>query len=231
MALEPAGGWTLPNPNDQQRLQQYSSVAARTQFALSRLLLAQAMPFLVDEADPDWVLTARSGGQPVLRHLNGTEVPLSISHTPGLVAIALAPTNTLVGVDVESWTRPLRLARLLDASMSAQDAAWIKRQALPARGFIQHWTLKEAYLKCLGKGIAADLLALSFNLTEERIALRSSPYSDRKYWYFEQLSLLPDYCISLAYAAQHAVNASWQERLFAPMLQLSGCRLRMLQYS
>lgn len=228
-SLEPACGWVLPDIDDQQRLQHFSKTSARTQFALSRLLLAQAMPVFLGNVGVGCKLSAHSSGQPLLCLADGREVSLSISHTPGLVAIVLAPASVLVGVDVEAWTRPVRLARLLEASMSVQDAAWCERQSSPEQGFIRHWTLKEAYLKSLGKGIAADLPALSFTLEGKAIGLRTTPYTDNHYWYFEQLSLLSDYCISLAYAAEEPVRACWQEVLGADSFALPGCQVRLLQ--
>lgn len=228
--LEPAGGWRLPDADDQQRLRGYSKASARTQFALSRLLLAQATDNLLDGAGCGWKLVSGSSGQPMLRRADMSELPISLSHTPGLIAVALAPATTSVGVDVEAWTRPLRLERLLEASMSTQDAARCLSHAQPQQAFIRHWTLKEAYLKSLGKGIATDLRALSFSLETAAIGLQATPFGDDQYWYFEQPSVFEGYCISVAYAAPQPAIASWHEVAIASPIQLTGCQLRLLQY-
>ncbi len=225
--LQPAGGWQLADAEAQQRLQQFTNPAARTRFALSRLLLARAIERLLDGA-LNWQLASRAGGQPLLCSPHG-QINLSISHTDGLVALAMAPEEQSIGVDVEAWTRPLRLQSVLAASMSQQDARWCQAQPSPEQAFLRHWTLKEAYLKALGLGLAADLHALSFDLAGEGPRLRETPYPDALCWSFAQPSLLTRHCLSLASATPAAVDALWQQEPADQALQLPGCQVRLLR--
>ncbi len=225
--LEPAGGWQLPDAQAQQRVQQFTNPAARTRFALSRLLLARATDQLLESAF-SWQLASQAGGQPLLRSLGG-QVNLSISHTQGLVALAMAPAEQAIGVDVEAWARPLRLQKLLTACMSQEDARWCQAQPAPEKAFIRHWTLKEAYLKALGRGIAADLPGLSFSVGDQGIQLRRTPYADRFVWVFAQPPVLSEHCLSLAWANTVPADAVWQQELADQALQLPGCTVRLLR--
>lgn len=85
----------------------------------------------------------------------------SVAHTAGalLCAVASAP----VGVDVERSDRgsPGLASRLAARYFSPAEQAALAALPEPARAaaFLQLWTLKEAYVKALGRGIAAAPLA------------------------------------------------------------------------
>ena len=111
-------------------------------------------------------------GKPWLAPPDGSPAPrFSIAHAPGALLCAVAAGGEL-GCDVEAAARGSgasaeRLARRYYAP--AERAAM---EALPAgeprrRRFLELWTLKEAYVKALGRGIAAAPL--------DSFALRLAP--------------------------------------------------------
>lgn len=77
----------------------------------------------------------------------------SISHCRH--AIAVAVSDTPVGIDVES-VRPLR-PELVAKAMNTAEQTLIATSALPDRAFTRLWTCKEAFLKLRGTGIITDL--------------------------------------------------------------------------
>ena len=85
----------------------------------------------------------------------------SVAHTAGalLCAVACAP----LGVDVEQRDRgsPGLATRLAARYFTSAEQAALAALPEPARAgaFLQLWTLKEAYVKALGRGIAAAPLA------------------------------------------------------------------------
>lgn len=80
----------------------------------------------------------------------------SVSHTSGLSAIAWS--DALVGIDLEVVrTRP-KLERLAARTMTpGERAAWSETLDRD-RGFAQHWTRVEAYLKAIGVGVKGGYL-------------------------------------------------------------------------
>lgn len=90
-------------------------------------------------------------GRPIV---SGSSVHVSLSHTSGLAAVAIA--STPVGVDVE-WIP----ASVDDAPLMAlhprerSEIAAMPRDARPA-AFARAWTRSEAYLKGLGVGLARE---------------------------------------------------------------------------
>ncbi|MEU6774699.1 4'-phosphopantetheinyl transferase superfamily protein [Streptomyces sp. NPDC046759] len=82
-----------------------------------------------------------------------------VSHTRGLVAVALAgPGARLLGVGVDAEAvRPLDAIALAERWFTADEAAWVR--ALPpglrSTGLLDLWTRKEAAGKALGTGLRA----------------------------------------------------------------------------
>ena len=106
---------------------------------------------------------AARGGDP------GSPLPppppeFNLTHTPGLLGVAVSPPGLAVGLDAEAAGRAprggcLRVARRHFAR--ADVAALESLPAGPARDaeFVRLWTLKEAYVKATGHGIRAGGLA------------------------------------------------------------------------
>lgn len=78
----------------------------------------------------------------------------SLARTAGLALIAVSTGS--VGADVEEVAPRPGLDDLVAARFGEREAACINRGCggSPVRGFYQHWTAKEAFLKALGCGLA-----------------------------------------------------------------------------
>jgi 4'-phosphopantetheinyl transferase len=90
-------------------------------------------------------------------------VRFNLSHTHGLVACAVARTCA-VGVDVEQLSRKVELLGVAARVFSPLELRELHALAGDAQRdrFFQLWTLKEAYVKAIGKGLAGPLQAISF---------------------------------------------------------------------
>ncbi|HQZ40780.1 MAG TPA: 4'-phosphopantetheinyl transferase superfamily protein [Vicinamibacterales bacterium] len=134
--------------------------------ALTRLQLSRFLG-----GDPrDWRFVTNAHGRPELAVSGERPPPLgfNVSHTSGMVACAVAATRE-VGVDVECVDR--RLAHdVADRFFAPREIADLR--ALPAsdqpRAFFDYWTLKEAYIKARGMGLALPLARFAFRLAPDR---------------------------------------------------------------
>lgn len=111
----------------------------------------------------DIVLGAEASGRPVvLAPDRARPLQLSLSHTRGLIAVALA-RRLRCGVDVERLRDDVDLELLGAAICSPAELAWFRR--LPPGGrreaFFGLWTIKEALLKGAGVGLAGDPATIS----------------------------------------------------------------------
>ena len=101
----------------------------------------------------------------------------SLSHTHGLVALIVAYADH-VGIDVEFMERTNDLERVAQRVCSRSELeslgqfsgeAWKKR-------FFELWTLKEAYAKARGLGLALPLQRVSFAIDrEENVVSQEAP--------------------------------------------------------
>jgi 4'-phosphopantetheinyl transferase len=108
---------------------------------------------------PQTVAFSRSSyGKPELLHPQPHGVTFSLSHTDGLIAVALANAGRRVGVDVESSeraTQPHSLARNFQPLEVAHIAMMPPDQQNNA--FLRVWTRKEAVHKADGRGLSLPL--------------------------------------------------------------------------
>jgi len=130
--------------------------------ALARTLLAQ-----LTGAEPQALRFALGEhGRPELDWpVKSPRMRFNISHTHGLVACALALEHD-VGVDVEHVERRLEIGRIAPSVFSPDERralALLDDDALRTR-FFQLWTLKEAYIKARGMGLALPLREITFHL-------------------------------------------------------------------
>lgn len=92
----------------------------------------------------------------------------NLSHTEGLVACAFTLEHD-VGVDVEHVDRRVGIAEVAPRVFSQVERQGLDAQASEASRcarFFELWTLKEAYIKAIGKGLAAPLAQITFELGE-----------------------------------------------------------------
>lgn len=167
--------------------------------ALVRMVLSQHGPvgphdwrFDVNEHGCPSVVDAQAG-QPRL-HFN-------VSHTAGLVALAVVRGHR-VGVDVEDARRVVRhdVAGHHFAPAEVADLRALPADAQP-RGFFEYWTLKEAYIKARGMGLAIPLDAFAFVLrppAPPRVTFVDGFDDVAARWQFWQAWPTPDHRLGLA---------------------------------
>jgi 4'-phosphopantetheinyl transferase len=129
----------------------------------------------------------------------------NISHTRGLVACAVALEHD-VGVDVERLERRVQIDQLAASVFSDAERAALERLADDARRarFFELWTLKEAYIKAVGKGLALRLSAITLELeaaAPPRIAFAPPVDDDPRAWWLHVRQLAPGYMLAAALRA------------------------------
>ncbi|MDP2074199.1 4'-phosphopantetheinyl transferase superfamily protein [Hydrogenophaga sp.] len=139
-----------------------SWIAAHT---LLRRALSERMPEVAPSA---WRFESAPGGRPELAGpFKATGLRFSLAHAPEAVACVVTQ-EVSCGIDVERLARAIDVEALGRRTASAAERAGL--QALPAadRGaqFMRLWTLKEAYAKATGRGLATPFGSLDFDLTD-----------------------------------------------------------------
>ncbi len=130
-----------------------------------------------------------------------TAVHFNLSHTRGMIVLALG-RDPLVGVDVEPLARSVEVLPIVDRFFSASEAAALR--ALPPSQhrdrFLALWTLKEAYIKARGMGLAIPLGDFSFEPDGDpvRIGFAPSLDDDPTLWRFHRVDLHDRHRIAVA---------------------------------
>ena len=151
----------------------------------------------------DWRFVENVHGRPeILDRPAGTpDLRFNISHTDGLIACAVT-IGREVGVDVEHTGRHLThdIAGRFFAPDEVADLRKLPRHD-QERVFFDYWTLKEAYIKARGFGLALPLGEFAFRLNPPgppAITFLPSLDDDPSTWQFMQDWPTPQHRLGLA---------------------------------
>ncbi|MGB5324450.1 MAG: 4'-phosphopantetheinyl transferase superfamily protein [Pseudomonadales bacterium] len=224
--------WQLLDNTERARNQRFRFRADRDRHLLGRALLRvslaewlglepHALPLAVDEYGKPFLDAAcmrgagNAGEQIDALHFN-------LSHSGDWVVAALAPWP--VGVDVEHTERKndvLSVARHYFFGAELAELHSFPEQEQRER-FFDYWTLKEAYMKARGEGIALGLENFGFRLcggAAIELTLRPGLDDDPAAWQFACLSPAADYRLALALR-----SAGWAEVRVEEVLPLRSVR-------
>jgi 4'-phosphopantetheinyl transferase len=188
-------------------------------FLVAHALTRSLLGGLLNEAPDALRFEASERGRPELAGAAAVSgVRFNLSHTRGLVACAVARTCD-VGVDVEQLSRRVELLRVAErvfSPLELRELHALQGEAQRQR-FFALWTLKEAYVKAIGKGLAGPLQAISFfPAAPDPVPLQFEPEAgDREGdWCFRRCR--PDAEYALAVALRAAPSAAISFRELAP---------------
>jgi 4'-phosphopantetheinyl transferase len=155
----------LLSPDERARGARYAFERNRHEHLVAHALKRRALSRFAPEVDPrDWRFVAGDHGKPSVAAPE-TRLRFNLSHTEGLVACLVA-LDAEVGVDVEQTARRSDTVGIADRFFAAPEVEALR--ALPEaeqRGrFFEYWTLKEAYIKARGLGLALPLGGFWFAL-------------------------------------------------------------------
>ncbi|KKO55323.1 4'-phosphopantetheinyl transferase family protein [Paenibacillus sp. DMB20] len=134
-------------------------------------------------------------GKPRLK--NQSHRYFNISHSGQWVVVAL--DTSPIGIDIEK-IQPIDF-RIGEKFFTSLETRQILCQPKPmmTRYFYKFWTLKESYIKAIGKGLSIPLDSFSFDLSKTNISLQTSTKDGT--WFFKLYEHLPDY--ELAVCCSH----------------------------
>lgn len=169
---------------------------------VTRALLRETLSRYAPVRPEAWEFSLGSHGKPAIAGPAGLRLRFNLSHTGGLVACALTLDDD-IGVDLEDMTRELDPLELAEHVFSREEITALRALAPDAqrRRFFESWTLKEAYLKARGLGLALDPQSVSFDLYEGGHArarfpreMEDSPSS----WSFAVLNTHSEHVLAIA---------------------------------
>jgi 4'-phosphopantetheinyl transferase len=142
----------------------------------------------------------------------------NLSHSDGMVACAVSE-RTEVGVDVENLDQHAAL-ELSATYFAASEQRWLRSLPTAAQrlGFFRLWTLKEAYIKATGMGLAQPLDAFAFGLDPLSLTFFDRALGDPSAWRFRQYDV----------GERHLLAVAWRQGATEMPIALRAVRLETL---
>ena len=192
-----AGYAALMEPHEAAQQRRFVFEKNRHEYLVTRALVRTVLSRYADVPPAAWRFTRNHWGRPEVS-APALDRPLrfNLSNTDGLVA-CLVVLACDAGVDVEHVRRPGSTVEVADSFFSPAEVQelWAQPEASRRERFFCYWTLKEAYIKARGMGLAIPLDQFSF-------ALGADPFRAP---------------IRLSFDARlEDAPADWQLRLFRP---------------
>ncbi len=215
---------------EQRRAAAFSHWPSQFEFVVGRAFLRWTLGRYLSVEPASLHFQPNQYGRPEL--IGGSKLQFNLSHSGGLIALAIAYGHE-VGLDVEhSRAHPLD-AEVAEEHFAPSEFADYASQSTPAARhtrFLEYWTLKEAYLKARGTGLALPLHRFSCTWTDPRqVQLTIHPaVSPDATWQLSLLQPPPDFTASLAVRItlgrqlQIVERVLGLEKLFAPPLAATG---------
>ena len=193
----------LMSADEQARMARLIFERDRRRFLLTRALVRTMLSRYANVPPAQWSFVENVHGRPEIvdRPSGVPDLRFNISHTDGLIACAVT-IGREVGVDVEHIGRRLThdVAGRFFAPSEVHDLTRLPDEE-QQRVFFDYWTLKEAYIKARGFGLALPLADFAFTLSPSeppRIAFEPSLDDDPATWQFAQDWPTPQHRLALA---------------------------------
>ena len=184
---------------------------AQDAYLLAHALCRVALSHHAEELPTAWRFAPQPQGKPMIvapRTARGLH--FNISHSRSMAVVAISSTYP-VGVDVEDAHRPINVLSLAPRVLTAREHQACAQQPAPARAFLHHWTLKEAYLKAQGQGISEGLTGIDMQVDPASLDLPVMVRDMRGHdasteWHLRLLPIDPHHVVAAAVQAssQHS---------------------------
>lgn len=178
----------------------FGDEGAAGEFLCGRALLRAVLSTWAPVERRAWRFAPNPHGRPGIASPD-SPLHFNLSHTRGMVVLALG-CDPWVGVDVERLDRSVRPLEVADRFFSPVEVDGLR--SLPAERhrdrFLALWTLKEAYIKARGMGLALPLRDFSFSPDASPPSVRFEPSlgDDESRWRFERVDLDSGHRVAVA---------------------------------
>ena len=193
----------LCNTEERARYARITHDETRDHHLLTRALVRTTLSRYAPIAPEAWRFTENAHGCPfIASEQNRDGLHFNVSHTHGLIVCAVTRGRAL-GVDIEYEPRDSQTTKIADRFFAPAEVAALHRlpESEQRERFFCYWTLKEAYIKARGMGLAIPLKRFWFDVeTAGVIRFDNDPVlnDDPGRWCFVRLRAGDDHPLALA---------------------------------
>lgn len=194
--------WSVLDDTERQQAERFVFAPDRLHYTVAHGLLRFTLARYLPQSARELSFVRTAQGRPELRLSAGqAALRFSLSHTRGLVGCAVTQVHD-IGFDLE-WVGRSAPFDVADRYFDASEVASLRELAGDARNerFFTIWTLKEAYSKARGLGLALPLSAFAVaTCAAGEAELTLHPADDSTSWTLRRWSL-GEHCAALALGA------------------------------
>jgi 4'-phosphopantetheinyl transferase len=164
--------------------------------ALVRAMLSGQVPRLL----PDWRFSANVHGKPeVICEAGLPPLRFNLSHTRGLVAVALTLEHD-IGIDVELVDSKRFSFDLAARTFAPEEVDILRATSAPdqPRALFAIWTLKEACIKAMGRGLSMPLAEFALSLDPLAVRFAERHGEDSARWVLRRFAPTPTHVMAVA---------------------------------
>ncbi len=192
---------------EQQQYRKFYFDKDRRLYLLSHALLRMAIAHYCDCSVHEISFGKNKYGKPFL--LNDSQLRFNLSHSNKATAIALHKNHDLtLGIDIECHNKNEDIIDLAFHYFSQDECSLLKQYPIEEQlnVFFKLWSLKESYIKSIGKGLSIDLDSFSFSSLEKGITVEHCNADEQqKHWRFFQSPIYKEYMMALAIRSENTI--------------------------
>jgi 4'-phosphopantetheinyl transferase len=195
---------SLLSDDENRRAARIAHPGARRHFVIGRALARTMLSRYGTLPPREWPIVIDRHGRPMLDAQPHTvpDLRFNLTHCEGLIACGVTIGREL-GIDAENVTRRLLHDGVPERFFAPREVADLR--ALPAHhqplAFFEYWTLKEAYLKARGLGLALPLARFAFVFDQDtapRVEFDPDLGDDPATWQFARFRPTPMHRLAVA---------------------------------
>ena len=173
--------WTLLDAHERAQADRFYFASDRLTYVVAHGLLRSVLARHAGKQGAELRFLRTRFGRPELDGSEGgrDRIRFSLSHSRGLVGCAVTLAVD-VGLDVEAARRPAPLD-VAERYFAEKELSWLRARLPPEQDdwFYALWTLKEAYMKGVGLGLALPLQSFGVQPTPEGSARLLLPHPEQ----------------------------------------------------
>jgi 4'-phosphopantetheinyl transferase len=203
----------LLSPDELEQQQRFRQPEDRHRYLLTRALLRTALSGYSSVPAAEWSFARDTFGRPHItnQHPDAAQISFNISHTREVILLGITQRVAL-GVDIEHLQERADGLQLAERYFSVHEAASVRAlpESLQQGRFFEYWTLKEAYIKALGRGLSIPLSRFSFDRGDGGVSLTAEAEvdSDPGRWRFWLLRPRADHLAAVCVESEISAHQS-----------------------
>ena len=202
--------YQLLSTTEQDKYHRFHFEKDKKLYLLSRYLQNKVLSLYTGQPIDTHSFTLNEYGKPELTKFKNIKFNLSNSSNCAVLIVTYGD-QVECGIDVEGYVRKESLFELADSYFSCLEVEFLKKFSRTSDinyHFFRLWTLKESYIKAVGKGLSQSLASFSFLLGSEPIKIQHhvDELGSENDWIFHQIDLESHQFIATALKKSSAEN-------------------------